>query len=85
MEIKFPTGIFPLFVSEENFWGLVTRVSFLLSADQQCQSTEGNTNHWPQPEAWPCLAMLPCTTEVIDKCIYLLTRAISERPELSSS
>ena len=25
----------------------------LLSPNQQCQSSEGNTEHWPQPVAWP--------------------------------
>jgi len=48
----FPLAFLPPAVLEQNLWGEVTEVSMdrisFLSPNQQCQSTEENSKHWPQ-------------------------------------
>jgi len=38
----------------DDYWNgsFTGQMSFLLPS-RQCQSTEGNSKHWPQPVAWP--------------------------------
>jgi len=45
------TGIEPFAINGTGFYFGASQLSSL-SPSQQCESTEGNTKHWPKPVAW---------------------------------